>query len=283
MSGHAESRTVAELHLQEALSLAIDAQKEGQGAAIVAVVANRGPLPIRPSMRLVVLQSGEVHGSIHPLLDGAAGESARQCLIEKRSRIRSFLWTDDGYGLAGTSGGELDLFIEVLASPPRLVIAGAGHIAVPLAHMGKVLGFTVTVLDDRAAYANRERFPDTDFLCVGPYRETIRNLDTDADTYIVLVTRGHVHDTACLEEVINSQAPYIGMIGSKRRVRTVLEHVREAHPEWTTSERLYAPVGLDIGAQTPEEIALAVLAEIVKVRRGRTGRSLALREALNAR
>jgi xanthine dehydrogenase accessory factor len=273
---------VAELSLAQALSLATAARDEGEGAAIVSVVANRGTLPVQLSSRLVVLEKGRIIGSVHPELDPVLVAAARQSLGEKKSRLRSFSGQSGSITSARPANGDLDVFFEVMARPPALFIAGAGHIAVPLAHMGKLLGFKVTVIDDRAAYANRERFPDVDELHVGPYRETLRGLTVDGDTYIVLVTRGHVHDTACLEEVLHSDAPYIGMIGSKRRVRTVLEHISAEGSDTGALKRVHAPIGLDIGAQTPEEIALAVMAEIVRVRRGGTGRSLAVREAAGA-
>jgi xanthine dehydrogenase accessory factor len=230
----------------------------------------------------VVLEKGRVIGSVHPDLDSELVSAAHSSLVEKKSRMRSFSAQGGSITSARPGDADLDVFFEVMARPPALIIAGAGHIAVPLAHMGKLLGYKVTVIDDRAAYANRERFPDVDELYVGPYRETLRGLAVDGDTYIVLVTRGHVHDTACLEEVLSSSAPYIGMIGSKRRVRTVLQHLAAEQTDSGALKRVHAPIGLDIGAQTPEEIALAVMAEIVRVRRGGTGRSLAVREAAGA-
>ena len=115
--------------------------------------------------------------------------------------------------------------------------------------------------------ATRERFPDAQDLLVGPYRETVRGLQMDEDTYVVLVTRGHVHDQACLEEVAATEARYVGMIGSKRRVRTVLEHATANGVDPSALQRVRAPIGLDIGARTPAEIAIAIMAEIINVRR----------------
>lgn len=273
---------MADLSLAQALSIATAARDRGEGAAIVSIVANGGPFPVQPSSRLVVLEKGRIIGSVHPELDPVLVAAARKSLGEKKSRMRSFSGQNGSITTVRLGNGELDVFFEVVGRPPDLIVAGAGHIAVPLAHMAKLLGFRVTVIDDRAAYASRERFPKADELHVGPYRETLRGLTVDTDTYIVLVTRGHVHDTACLEEVLESTSPYIGMIGSRRRVRTVLEHIAAQRSDTGELKRVFAPIGLDIGAQTPEEIALAVMAEIVRVRRGGTGRSLAVREAAGA-
>lgn len=165
-------------------------------------------------------------------------------------------------------------FIEVLVAPPTLFIAGAGHIAVPLARMGAMLGFRVVVLDDRPTFANEERFPEADEVIAAPFAETLADYPLDGQTYVVLMTRGHAHDLECLTQVIDKPVAYLGMIGSRRRVKGVLGLIREkGHAEELLS-RVHAPIGLDIGALTPEEIALSVMAEVVMARRGGTGRSL---------
>jgi xanthine dehydrogenase accessory factor len=217
-----------------------------------------------------------VEGSIHLSLDSVLINAARDALHEKRSRLRSFEASDAGATMVGAQEGNLDVFLEVLARAPRLIVVGAGHIAVPLAALAKLLEFNVTVVDDRVDFANHERFPDADTILLGPYRETVRSLSVDEDTYAVLVTRGHVHDQACLEELLQSQVAYIGMIGSKRRIRTVLDHLHDQGIGDDKLTRVWAPVGLDLGSQTPAEIALAIMAEIVKVRRGGGGHSLAV-------
>jgi xanthine dehydrogenase accessory factor len=166
------------------------------------------------------------------------------------------------------------MFIEVLVAPPTLFIAGAGHIAVPLAKMGAMLGFRVVVLDDRPVFANEERFPEADEVIAAPFGETLASYPLDGQTYVVLMTRGHAHDLECLAEVIDKPVAYLGMIGSRRRVEGVLGLIRDKGHAEELLARVRAPVGLDIGALTPEEIALSVMAEVVKARRGGTGRSL---------
>jgi xanthine dehydrogenase accessory factor len=162
------------------------------------------------------------------------------------------------------------------------VIVGAGHIALPLARIAKLADYEVVVLDDRAEYASAERFPDVDSLLIGPYASTLATVPIDPYTCIVLVTRGHVHDQASLETVIESPAAYIGMIGSKRRVRTVLRHLGEKGVDSELLARIHAPIGLDIGARTPAEIAVAIMAEIIQSVRGGTGRPLGRGEAARA-
>ncbi len=163
-----------------------------------------------------------------------------------------------------------EVFVETQRRAPELVIVGGGHIAVPLAQMAALCDFSVTVLDDRPSFANRERFPDADKVVAGPLRETVRDLPIDQDTFIVLVTRGHAHDVECLLEVLDRPAAYIGMIGSQRRVEAVFHLLEEEMGiEPAKFDRVYAPIGIAIGARTPAEIAVCIMAEIINVlRRG---------------
>jgi xanthine dehydrogenase accessory factor len=172
--------------------------------------------------------------------------------------------------------GRAEVFFDMLPSIRRVVIVGAGHLAIPLVKFAKVLGFHITVLDDRVIYANRSRFPEVDEVLVGDMAETLRGLEITPQTYIVLITRGHQFDEPCLRVVIHSQAKYIGMIGSKRRIKACFIRFRDEEriPE-ELLKRVYAPIGLDIGAESPEEIALSIISEMVKVRRGGTAQSLA--------
>jgi xanthine dehydrogenase accessory factor len=160
------------------------------------------------------------------------------------------------------------LFLDPIAGAQRLVIAGAGHIAQPLAQLGAMLGFHVTVIDDRAAFANRERFPAADEIVVRPFAAAIAALNLDRHCYLVSVTRGHSFD----EEVVSTalartQGAFIGMIGSRRRVRATLDRLGEAGLPRELLDRVHAPLGIDIGAETPEEIAVSIIAEIVRERR----------------
>ncbi len=166
--------------------------------------------------------------------------------------------------------------IEMVRQPPQLVVVGAGHIALPLARMGKMLGFSVAVLDDRGSFANAERFPEADKVVARGFGEGLRALGIDGDSFVVLVTRGHQHDVECLRELIGIDAAYIGMIGSRRRVRAVFELLRQEGVPDNRLACVHAPIGIDIGAQTPAEIAVSIAAEIVKVRRG--GQAVSLSE-----
>ncbi len=172
-------------------------------------------------------------------------------------------------------GGKLEVFFEVMLAPPKLIVVGAGHIAVPLAKMAKVLDFHVTVIDDRLLYANRERFPDADQVLVGDMAKMLKQMTLTPSCYVALLTRGHMYDEACLREIIHSEAKYIGMIGSRRRVKACFQRFRdEENIAEEIIQRVHAPIGLDIATETPAEIALSILAEVTKVRRGGTAVSL---------
>jgi len=161
------------------------------------------------------------------------------------------------------------VFVEVQRRAPELLIVGAGHIAMPLAQIAGLCDFSVTVLDDRPSFANQARFPTARQVIAAPLRETVRDMTMDADTFIVLVTRGHSQDVECLLEVLDRPVAYIGMIGSQRRVDAVFELLEtEMGIDPVKFDRVYAPIGIAIGARTPAEIAVCITAEMINVLRG---------------
>lgn len=175
-------------------------------------------------------------------------------------------WQDQTYQTVTFEGEQLECFVERLAPPPRLVIAGAGHIARPLCRMGALCGLAVVVVDDRPDYAEPKFFPEAaDIICC-PFEDFFRR-SFGTDDYIVLVTRGHRHDEDCLRCLVGAQLGYLGMIGSKRRIRAVFDDLTSEGVSADWLGQVYAPIGLDIGARTPEEIAVCILAEIIQVRR----------------
>ncbi|MFQ6109974.1 MAG: XdhC family protein [Candidatus Aminicenantales bacterium] len=164
-------------------------------------------------------------------------------------------------------GKESLLFFEPVFPLPQLVIAGAGHIGRAVAHLGNLLNFEVIVIDDRTEYANRENIPDADRIIVGEMGKAVRNFSISSDTYVVIVTRGHQHDAEVLRQCIASDAAYIGMIGSARKIRLMKEKFLKNG--WASSDqwdRVRAPIGLEIGSKTVEEIAVSIAAQLVQVR-----------------
>ena len=158
------------------------------------------------------------------------------------------------------------LVIEPLVPSSVLYIYGAGHISQPIAKIAKMVGFYVIVMDDRRDFANQERFPEADEIVVDDFDFLSQHLPMDADPYAVIVTRGHKHDAIVLEEVLKAPHRYIGMIGSKRKVHIIYETLKAKGADEKLLAAVHAPIGIDINAETPEEIALSIVSELVKVR-----------------
>lgn len=219
--------------------------------------------------KLLMHKDGSVEGSVgSEAVDRRIETDCRQVMIEGPTTqlIEYALTGEESEGLGIETGAALKVFIERLKPSPTLLIVGAGHIAQPLCRIGKMLGFEVVVLDDRVSFANRQRFPEADRVIAEPFGETLRQFPITTSTYIVLVTRGHAHDEQALQQVIASNAAYVGMIGSKRHSREVLRRMAAQGFPNDAIERVYTPIGLDIGAQTPEEIAVSIMAEVVNAR-----------------
>jgi xanthine dehydrogenase accessory factor len=180
-----------------------------------------------------------------------------------------------------SEGKSFQVMIEVHERPATLLIIGGGHIGKALATIGNLCGFSVEIVDDRPEYANPERFPEADRVTCGRFDEVLDGYSIDPNTFVVCVTRGHKHDETSLRLVAASAAAYVGMIGSKRRVGAVLQHLIDDGLEPEAAGRVHTPIGLDIGAETPEEIAVSIMAEIIQVRRGGSG--LSMREAARRR
>lgn len=241
---------------------------QGEAAVLATVVESDGAAGVEPGAKYLIREGVPVGGTVRDLrIVQAIVDKSALCLREEKSQLVS-LDLPEG-------GGKLEIFFEVMPAPPKLIVVGAGHIAVPLVKLAKVLDFHVTVIDDRLLYANRERFPDADEVVVGDMAQMLKEMAITPAYYIVLITRGHAYDEPCLRVVLPSRAKYIGMIGSRRRIKACFQRFRDQDKvSEELIERVYAPIGLDIATETPAEIALAILAEVVKVRRGGKAASL---------
>lgn len=224
--------------------------------------------------RLLVMNE-EAKGSLGDIdLDLAID---RELTLYKTSQTNTItLWTDKLQAIDNVdfvnnvklkNAPKVRILIESLHPQPSLLICGAGHIARALAQLAIILGFHITVIDDRAEFAHRDYFSDPKIqLKAEPFETAIKSINISSSTSVVIVTRGHKHDEDCLRLLLSSKAQYLGMIGSRRRVTVVKEKLKEEGFCADQLAKLYAPIGLDIGAKTPEELALTILAEIVLVR-----------------
>ena len=210
-----------------------------------------------------------------PLAD-AIRRDARQALSTDQTRLISY--SPAGKPVARRAAAAVRVFLEPLAPVDRLVIVGAGHIAVPICQIAAVLGFEVTVLDDRSDYANEARFPEAKAVIAADFAGSMAGIPIDSSTYVILVTRAHAFDEAALAQIATSDARYIGMIGSRRRVLIVYQNLIERGVPASALGKVHAPLGVDIGSETVEEIALAAMAEVINVKRGGTAKSLRIAE-----
>jgi xanthine dehydrogenase accessory factor len=199
---------------------------------------------------------------------GEIGDLVIPDITEQVRRLAEMFRGEREIKLLTVSAGEVNN-VEVLLEPanksPQLLILGGGHIAKPLVKMASILGCKTTVVDDRPVFANMERFPEAEQIVCQDFDTYLQNLKTGPDTFVVIVTRGHQYDLECLREVAGKPAAYIGMIGSRRKVKEVLKQLESEGVPAEKLNKVYSPIGLAIGSETPEEIALSILAEIVSV------------------
>ena len=244
-------------------------RKAGRKCALATIVEARGSIPSYQTAKLLVRDDGSIAGTIGGgCVEADVWTAAREVMeTEKPKRLTFNLGLDAAYDNGLICGGQLDVLVEPILPVPRAFIFGAGHISKILSKVASIAGFTPVVIDDREAFANRERFPDVEEVHAGEYEEIFPRLSIDKTSYLVVVTRGHRDDMRVLKLAIASSARYIAMIGSKRKVLGVVRELEKEGVPPEAFERLHAPMGLDIGAVSPEEIAIAVAAEMIAVRR----------------
>jgi xanthine dehydrogenase accessory factor len=248
--------------------LVAEAVEKGQALALAVLVHAEGSTPREAGTKMVVYPDGHIVGTIGGgAMEAAVIDQAVEAIAQGASRMVHYELRDPESGDLGICGGTADVYVDVVASAPTLVVVGAGHVALPVAEIGHMCGFRVVVLDDRPEMASEERFPHATQRIVGDIAESLRAMPVHANTYIVIITRGHAYDEAALRAVIDSPAAYVGMIGSRRKVRTTFDRLLADGIAQTSIQRVHSPIGLNIGAQTPAEIAVSILAEIVMHRR----------------
>lgn len=253
-----------------------EAVRRREAVALATIVQTQGSTPRQVGTKMLIRSDGTIIGTVGGgALEAAIIEAAQEALREGKSRLVHYgLRADAHQEDLGVCGGDLDAFIDVIAPQLTLLLIGAGHVAVPLAELAHLLGFRIVVFDDRAEYANRDHFPQAEEVLVKEFEAGLRVLDITPNTWIVIATRSHESDATALRVVVESSAAYIGLLGSRRKVSLVFKALRENGVGEERLARVYAPVGLDLGAETPEEIALSIMAEIIMLRQGGTGQPL---------
>jgi len=244
-------------------------RSEGQRAALATVISAKGSTPRETGSKMLIRTDGTILGSIGGgSLEAQVCKEAIKVMAENRSMLLRFDLTGKEVAEEGMiCGGNMEVFVEPILPEPCLLIFGAGHISLSLAKMGKMVGFRVVVIDDRPEFANRERFPEADEVIARGFPAAFQQLTASRASYIAIVTRGHLQDETVLEWAVRTDAAYIGMIGSRKKNQAVFSNLRERGVPEKKLKEVHAPIGLNINAKTPEEIAMSIMAEIIKARR----------------
>src|SRR3954470_14914318 len=244
-------------------------RRQGRRGAVATIVSARGSIPSFKTAKMLVRDDGSIVGTIGGgCVEAEVWQAAREVMESEKPRSLTFnLNQDPKYDTGLVCGGTLDVFIEPVLPPALLYIFGAGHVSANLCKVANGAGFDVTVVDDREAYANRERFPQAQEVIADDFDKVTARFTPAESSYIVIVTRGHRDDMRVLKWAVQTPARYVAMIGSKRKGIGVIRELEGEGMPSELFERISAPMGLDIGAITPEEIAVSVVAEMIAVRR----------------
>ena len=246
-------------------------RESGQKAALASIISRRGSTPRKESAKMLIRSDGSIVGSIGGgCVEAQVWEEAKNVMKEGKSKVLHFDLTSEEIAMDGlVCGGKMDILVEPILPVPTVFIFGAGHISLPLSKIAKIAGFRVVVIDDRESFANKERFPEADEIIVEGFDSVFSILKINDSSYLVIVTRGHLSDEKVLEQCIKTKAGYVGMIGSKRKIRTIYSNLKFRGASQEDLEKVYSPIGIPIKAETPEEIAVSIMAEIIKVKQER--------------
>ncbi len=241
----------------------LNAQRSGKPVMLATVIESMGSAPRGAGARMIIYEDGSTVGTVG---GGAIEKMVAEEAVKRMGTDQSVIVKHNLKDIGMECGGGMSVFLEPLNPAPQLFVFGAGHIGSVLARIGKMLDFSVAVIDDRPEYANAEKLPGVDTVIPRPYTEAIKELTFTQQTYIVILTYKHAHDFEVLAECINKPYRYLGMIGSRKKVNTCLEGLREQGVGEDRIETIHAPVGIDISANTPSEIAVSIAAELIAVR-----------------
>ncbi|HSM85342.1 MAG TPA: XdhC/CoxI family protein [Candidatus Limnocylindrales bacterium] len=247
-------------------------RREGRRGALATIINVRGSIPSFETAKMLVRDDGSIVGTIGGgCVEAEVWEAAREVMkAEKPQSLNFNLNNNPKYDTGLVCGGTLEVYVEPVLPVSTLYIFGAGHVAWNLYKVARLAGFEVVVTDDRETYANRERFPDARDIYAEEYEQVMAQLAPTDSSYIVIVTRGHRDDMRVLRWAVETPARYIGMIGSQRKTIAIYKELEKEGIAPDKLARVFAPVGLDIGAITPEEIAVSIAAELIALRRGST-------------
>ena len=247
---------------------AVDAYAGGSPMAIVNITAAPSDSNVAVGSKMLVRENGDTQGGLgDEVIEAMTVEKARDLMAMGKN---DYLHLDSG----------IECYIEAYTTPPTLVLIGGGHVSKAIAPIAKSVGFRIFVFDDREQFSNPDRFPEADITMVGDYRDGFDKLPVNANSFVVVASRGHQFDDAAVSGALRTPASYVGLLGSKRKTILIYEELIRNGFDPEELRRINAPIGLDIGGRTPEEIALSVMSEIVAFRLGGNGGSMKLQERL---
>ena len=248
-----------------------DALERGEAVALVTIVATHGSTPQRVGAKMLVYADGRIVGTIGGgCYENDAFWKAREAITNRRPQLLHYELSDDFAQETGLiCGGQMDVYIEPIEPSPALYIIGAGHVGFHLARLAHEVGFRVTVVDDREKFANAERFPTADDVVVDDIPAWVASARLPPHAYAVIVTRGHTNDLEALRALAPHELRYLGLIGSRAKVARIFDALQTDRMAEEHLQRVHAPIGLDIGAVTPQEIAVSILAELIAVKHGK--------------
>ena len=252
-----------------------DLETAREAASLCTVVRSQGSTPRGSTSKMLVYPDGNTLGTVGGgELENRVIAAALQTLKDARAQLLEFNMADPQRGDPGVCGGQVEVFVEPILPPATLVVIGGGHVGKAVAHLARWLGFRVAVSDDRPEFCTPEANPDAEDFYLCPMAELPEKMNITDRTYLVLTTRGVDVDAPGLPPLLDSPAAYIGVIGSKRRWKMTADELKELGVPKSKIARVHSPIGLELQAETPEEIAVSIMAEILMLREGGTGKSM---------
>ncbi len=256
---------------QEVFAAVADALDRGEPAALVTIVSTTGSTPQRVGAKMLVFGDGRMVGTIGGgCYENDAFGKAREAILHRRPQLVHYELSDDFAQETGLiCGGQMDVYIEPIEPSPELFVVGAGHVGFHLANLAHEVGFRVHVVDDREKFANRERFPHAAEVVSEDIPAWIARAALPSHAYVVIVTRGHTNDLEALRALAPRDLRYLGLIGSRAKVARIYDELLSSAMPADVLRQVHAPIGLDIGAVSPQEIAVSILAELIAVKHGK--------------
>jgi len=247
----------------------VELRSKGMRAALATIIARKGATPRKEAAKMLIYEDGRQLGSVGGGSAEAEVRNEAVSIMESgRPKLLSFdLANVDPEESALVCGGFMEVYVEPVLPDPTLFIFGAGHVSRAVAEAAKPAGFRTAIVDDRARYANPERFPGADAFFVGPWEEALARLPVSDSSYLFIATREHQFDLLCLRFALQSPARYVGMLGSMKKMRLLFETLQKEGLDPARFKKVFVPAGLDIGSETPEEIAVSIVAELIAVRK----------------